>query len=589
VETTHTGGVNVSRQLTKQTRINGSYRLNYRDATTLTDLTRQNFLPEGIALYYENNQNRNTNSLHNVTVGVDHQDSANSIRLNTSFAYSGANDNNQSRRQSFSVSDTLVNAGERAAITNNKNRYVTTSLFYGHRFGKTGRLLTVTNELSALQTTTLGRSISSTRFNIGVEEATQQRNEQGVDNLNFDVQLAYTEPIGKKQYLQANYTITNRASTSNLAVYDIINGTRLLNTDQSSQFRSGFLILKGGLTYQLTGNKYSLAVGSQVQQSILSRRIESEGSQVKRSFRNILPNVHFNARLNETTRINFDYGTSIREPTVNQLQPIVLRYDPLNLFVGNPTLRPEYLQRGKLNVNTIISENGVLLSGDATFNYTNNPITAAVTIDERQIRTTQYVNLAQNSNIGLLLTLGVPVRKFNSRFNLSPFLNQGRSFNLLNGIISAISQRAVGGVLGYAFTYEDYIDLNLRANITTATSKYELNEDQNQLFVNSAFMADVTAHFLNGFDFTTDFSYQRFKNAKTNFNQAIPTLSFSLSKSLLKNDRGELTLSALNVLNRDVGASQLATLNYVERVNRNRLGSFYMISFDYRIKKQESE
>ena len=150
-----------------------------------------------------------------------------------------------------------------------------------------------------------------------------------------------------------------------------------------------------------------------------------------------------------------------------------MRYDPLNLFVGNPTLRPEYLHQGKLNFNTFKSQSGVLLSGDATVNFTVNPITAAVTIDERQVRTTRYVNLAQNSNIGLLLTLGVPIRKYNSRFNLSPFLNQGRSLNLLNGVVSAIRQRAVGGVFGYAFAYEDYIDLNLRANITTATSKYE--------------------------------------------------------------------------------------------------------------------
>ena len=64
-----------------------------------------------------------------------------------------------------------------------------------------------------------------------------------------------------------------------------------------------------------------------------------------------------------------------------------------------------------------------------------------------------------------------------------------------------------------------------------------MNEDQNQLFVNSAFLADATVHFLNGFDFTTDFSYQRFKMSGQT-NQAIPILSFSLSKSLLKNDKG---------------------------------------------------
>ncbi len=69
----------------------------------------------------------------------------------------------------------------------------------------------------------------------------------------------------------------------------------------------------------------------------------------------------------------------------------------------------------------------------------------------------------------------------------------------------------------------------------------------------------------------------------------IPILNFALSRSLLKNDRGELTLSALNVLNRNVGTTQVATLNYVEQATRNTLGSFYMLSFSYRFRKQVSE
>ncbi len=579
----------MSRQLTKQTRINGSYRLNYQNATTLSNLTRQNFLPGGIALYYENSQSRNTTGLQNINAGLEHEDSTNSIRLNTSFFYSDATANDRSSRQSFSITDTLVNAGERAAATGNKNTSVTAALFYGHRFGKTGRLFTITNDFSTLQTNTLGRSSSSTRFDDGVEEAIRQRNEQRVNDLNFSVQVAYTEPVGKKQYLQANYVITNRASASNLAVYDIINETSLFNTEQSSQFKSDFLVQRGGLTYQLTRDKYNLAVSSQLQQSTLSRRNVSEGGLVRRSFLNVLPNVNLNVTLDKATRISVDYSTFIREPSVNQLQPIVLRYDPLNLFVGNPGLRPEYSQRIRLNVNTVTGQSGVFLSGAVTLNYIANPITAAVTIDERQVRTTQYVNVAQSSNVGALLTLGIPIRKFNSRVNLEPYLNQGRSFNLLNGITSAINQRAVGGVLSYAFAYEEYIDLSLRANITAASSTYELNNAQNQLFVNSTYTAEATTHFLNTVDFITEFSYRRFKNAKTNLDRAIPILNFSLSKSMLKNDRGVVTLSALNVLNRNVGISQLATLNYVDQVNRNTLGNFYMLSFSYKISKEPSE
>jgi outer membrane receptor protein involved in Fe transport len=483
------------------------------------------------------------------------------------------------------VADTLVNAGERAAATGNKNGNVTANLFYGHRFGKTGRLFSITNEFSAHQANTLGRSASATRFSDGAEEAIRQRNEQATDDLNFTIRLAYTEPIGEKQYLQANYSLTNRSSTSDLAVYDIVNETSLFNPEQSNQFSSGFLFQRGGLTYQLTGDKYNLAISSQVQQSTLSRRIKSAGSPVRRSFQNLLPEVHFKVRLTKTTRLNFDYNTSVREPTVSQLQPVVSRYDPLNLLIGNPNLRPEYSHQGKVNLSTFKPLSGLFLSGGVTFNYTTNPITAAVTIDERQVRTTQYVNVGQSSNAGATFTLGIPIKKFNSWFNLGPYFNQGRSLNLLDGIAGAISQRSVGGNLSYAFTYEDYVDLNLHANLTATSSAYALNKNQNQLFVNSAYTADATVHFLHSFNLTTEFTYSRFQNVKTNFDQAIPILNLSLSRSLLKDERGALTLSAINVLNRTIGATQLATVNYIEQTSRNALGNYYMLSFSYRLKK----
>ena len=589
VTTTHVGGANVSRQLTRLTRVNGSYRLNYVDAATLTDLTRQNFLPGGTALYYENGQRQNTTARHNATAGLEHKGVTNNIRVNTSFAFSDATANSRNNRRSFSVTDTLVNAGERAAVTTNKNANFTTNLFYGHRFRKTGRLITVTNQLAIVGGNTLGQSASYTRFSNGTDETLRQRNEQETDNLNFTVGVAYTEPIGKKQSLEASYSITNRSSRSDLAVYDLVNQTRVLNTEQSSQFSSGFLFQRGGLTYQLTGAIYTLAVSSQVQQSTLSRRVISEGSEVVRNFQNILPNVRFTLRLNKTTRINADYSTSVREPTVNQLQPVVLRYDPLNLFVGNPTLRPEYSHQGKLNFNSFNRLNGLYLSGAILFNYTVNPITAAVTIDERQVRTTQYVNVGYSSNVGANLTLGIPIKKFNSRFNVGPYINQGRSLNLLNGVAGAIRQRSAGGMLSYAFFYEDYIDLDLRANVTATSSAYELDKNQNQLFVNATYTAEATTHFLQRFDFATEFNYRRFINAGTGFDQAIPILNFSLASALLKDDRAELRVSAINVLNRNVGTTQVATLNYIEQVNRNTLGSYYMLSFSYRFKKQVSK
>ncbi|HEV7350384.1 outer membrane beta-barrel protein [Telluribacter sp.] len=589
ISTTHSGGATFSRQLSRITRIHGSYRLNYTNATMLTDLTRQNFLPGGTADYFENSRQQHTTGRHNATAGLEHKGARNNVRLNTTLSLSNSDHYNRSSRQSFSVADTLVNAGERTANTRNQNLNFNANLFYGHRFRKTGRLFTVSNQVSAYQAAALGRSESFTRFNDGDEELVHQRNEQENSNLNFSSRFAYTEPISKKQYLQASYNITNRASESDLAVYDIQNETLLFNTEQSNRFSTGFLYQQLGLSYRLAGEKFTFSMGTTMQQSVLTRRILSEGDLVKRSFQNILPEARVNVRLNKTSRISLNYTTSVREPTINQLQPVVSRYDPLNLYIGNPELRPEYSHRGRLAYNTFIRKSGLFLSGLVNYTYTTNPIVAAVTIDDRQVRTTQYINVPQSYQGGVSLTLGVPVKKYHSRLNLGPYFRQGKSLNLLNGVMGAINQQSFGGNMGYSFTYDDYIDLSLRARLSATSSEYELNSNQGQYFVNTAYMSDVTLHFLNYFDFTAEFDYSKFRNANTGFDRAVPILNFGLSRSILKDSKGELRLSAINALNRDTGVTQTATLNYVEQVSRNTLGNYYMLSFIYNFKKRPSE
>lgn len=580
---THMGGVNVFKQLAEKTSVHGNYLVNYTDAYTETNLTRQNFLPEGTAMYYESSRQENTNSMHNATAGLEHKDSLNTIRLNTDFNYSGVHAAVSSSRRSFSAADTLVNEGERNSVTRNKNFNLNTDLFYGHRFSKSGRLFTVAGQFSASRDDMEGQSASFTSFAEGTEEDVRQRNEQENNSLRFNMRFTYTEPLGKKQYLQANYSVSNQASKSDLEVFDIINETTQLNAEQSRRFRSGYLYQQAGLTYRLNRDQYNLAVGSNVQQAELSRRLHSSGDQAKQSFQNILPSLNLNVRINNATRLDFDYTTSVREPTINQLQPVVSRYDPLHLFVGNPDLRPEYTHQGRLKMNASAISSGIFLSGSMNFNYTTNPITAAVTINERQVRTTQYVNVKEEMSFMASLSAGIPVKKFNSRFNLSSYLRQGQSINLSNGVAGTINQQSVGGNFAYTYSYKEYIDVNLRTDITVTNSDYELNKNQNQTFVTSVYMADAAVHFLKNFNFTAAFNYNRFRNARTNFDQAIPVLNFSLSKFLLKDSRGELKLSAFNVLNRNVGATQFATQNYIEQSTQNALGSYYMLSFTYNL------
>ena len=589
LQITHAVGGHLFQQLNPKTSLTASYQFNHTNASLKENLVRQNFLPEGIALYYENNLQQNKNRGHQVLTTLEHKESRNTLRLNTVLNYADIHSAAITTRQSFSVADSLVNIGERNSQLENKNVSLLAQMFYGYRFKKEGRFITLNNQLSAYQNHSEGWSDNFTRFRGGTEEQVLQQNEQENKNLSYSLHFAYTEPLGSRQYLQASYHISNRRSTSELEVWDIFNEILQLNVEQSNHFNNTYLNQQAGLTYRLNREKYKLALGANVQQSTLGRSLHPAGNQDKQSFRNFLPSATFNPQLSQNTRLSLTYNTFVREPSINQLQPVVSRFDPLHLYVGNPDLRPEYRHQGKLSINTSMPKSGVYFSTSLAFNYISNPIIAAVQVDEQQVRTTKYVNLEQSNYFAAFINLGVPLKKLNSQFNLSPYLRQEQSMNLLNGVKGAIRQRSLGGNLGYTYTYKELLDVNLHTNLMVTHSEYGLNEQQDQFFVNSVYGAEVALQVLKNVWFTSDAYYSKFKNSGANFEQAIPVLNFSLAKSLLKENKGEVKLSALNVLNRNLGISQVTSLNYFEQSVQNSLGSYFMVSFTYHFNGQQTD
>lgn len=589
LQTSHAGGAHLFRQLSPKTSIIASYQLNYTDVSLREELVRQNFQPGGTALYRENSRQQNRNSGHQATTTIEHKGDRNTLRLNTSVNFSDARTANTHTRQSFSVDDSLVNEGERSALAHNKNTSLLALMFYGHQFIKKGRVFTINNQLSVSRSHTDGLSESITGFSRGATEELRQQNDQENRNLSFSLRFAYSEPIGNKQYLQANYDIGNRRSKSDLEVYDILNETREFNDEQSNRFSTGYLNQQAGLTYRLNREKYNLTLSTSLQESTLSRRVQPSGAEESQSFRNLLPNATLNRQLNKATRLSLTYTTAMREPTINQLQPVISRFDPLNLYIGNPNLRPEYRHQGKLSLRSSdVFLPGVFLSTSLAFNYKNNPIVAAVDLDEQQVRTTQYVNVRHSNDFAAFFSLGIPLKKFNSQFNLSPYLRQGQSISLLNGVEGEIRQRSWGSDVDFAYNYKEFFDINLRANIMATRSAYELNEQQDQFFVNTAYSAELALQLLEDFWFKSDLYYSRFKNPQTNFEQAIPIFNFSLSHLILSDQQGEIKLSAHNVLNRNMGVRQFANLNYIEQSVQNSLGSYYMLSFTYHFNRQQA-
>ena len=591
VITSHSGSVNFLKSLTKTFSLSGSYHSILSDNKTETYLTRQLFQPEGMATYSETNYQKMETLVQQATAGVQLQTTSNTLKVTASGNLSDVKSSGTINRESQSANQSDGYSGERIYGLDNLNLNGTLIAFYGHKFRKKGRSITLNGQYSLFDNTLGNKNSNVTTFGDTITNEKAQLNDQHRTNDNYSITFSYTEPIGKKQQLSAEYSLLNRSARSTEQIFDLIEGAELFNGELSNEINSGFVYQQAGLSYQLNEKKYTLTLASVVQQAELSRKSFEEIEMSKQMFETILPYGILSIKISDYSKLNLQYNTAVREPSLNELQPMESQNDPVNLFLPNPTLRPEYVHQGRINFNTSSRKNrSVYFSISANGSYVKRPITRAITIDENQVVSTQYFNTDHSKNASANIQTSIPIRKLKSNFKVATFATYHTATSLLNGVVTPQTQYSYGINAGYSFTYKKTFDFNATGFYATNLSEISASMAAPQSFTQSQLFADATLHIFRRLSLAAAFSYRALKNEAVNFDEEFPILNFSIGLMLFKNSNGQINFSGNNVLNQDATATQASTASYIEqRVNRAILGRYFMLSFTYHFSKRQDE
>ncbi len=586
----YAGGLNLNNQFNEKTELNASYFYNHLDHARNESTVRDNFLPTGTYTYGENSVQQNTNDNHRLNFTLDQKiDSANSLKLTGSASYNRTNSHVTGSSSNILNDNTTISESDRSSVANGINSTFNSSLLWRHRFPKKGRTFSSTLSMGLTDNARDGLLDATNRF-FGDDPGAQtlhQSSTQANDALRYGASLVYTEPLGGRKYLEANYHYERNMTDVQRLVYDLDGELSDLNEGLSNDYTSDYQYHRGGLNFRLNHRKYNFVVGGSMQRTFLRGNLNLQSVGIDRDFENFLPSLRFDYNFTSTRRLGFDYETSVQEPDIQQLQPIIDNSDPLNLYVGNPELRPAYTQSWRLDFTTFDPGSFISFFAFMDVQYITNAITNAQTIDERLVRTVTPVNVDDNMRINGNVTFSFPVNAIKSRFSLSGNFRNMRTVNLLNAVATSINQQVAGGTLRYSFRHAEVFDLSLSADLDHQLTKYEFNQP-GQIFVNSTYTAQASVSFLKNLRFATDFDYLTYESEGMGYRQHIPLLNLSLSAFMLKDKSGELKISVNNLLDRALGVSQTASVNYIERQTINSLGRYFMLSFTYSLNKHLS-
>jgi hypothetical protein len=584
------GGVQYSKRYGIESEINASYFYNQSNREQDRQLDRVNFLPGNLSFGYEENELEiNNNYNHRVNVNLDQRiDTFNAIKWVSSVSFTNSNSNQSRKSATFDSPFGNENSSDRSLIGSGNNYRLNGSLTWRRKFEKRGRVLGLTvsgNYAENKQETQLDAvNIFLTGGQTTREEVLDQLQDQYGNNYSYSSNMQYTEPLGNRQYLEFQYLFNRAPMRNDRTVYDVFDTEQLIVVPGlSSAYQATFAYHRPGLSYRIVRDNINFNAGVNWQASRLDGAVAGLPGGIDRSFQFFLPNMRFTYSLNRSKNFTADYNTNVREPSILQLQPLPNNTDPLNVYLGNPNLRPEYTHRMNLRFSTfnMSTMQFFFVSGNVT--NARDRIRESQVINDQLVIERTPINIASEWDANLNVNYGIPIKKLNLRFNAGVNMGYNWGFAFVNSIQNQIRRITPGGNVRLFYQLGNKLDIEAGTRGNWTSNQYSVNAEQNQQLTTYTHNASVRASWPEKWQFQTGLNLVQYRGSSGVFNQDVPIWTASISRFLLPKDRGELKLIAYDLLNRNVGISRTVNLNFVQDERIISLGRYLLLEFRYNI------
>ncbi len=584
---TLSGGLNFNHDFSKNTELRSSYFVSQIKKTEDKESFRQNFIGNEIFPSEENESQISKNQNHRLNVDLKQKiDSTQVFQFRANLNFSDRIFDRLTVNKIFNIQNQLENFGRTDDQSQGDDLRFGTTLSHMYRLKKKGRSLTTSfgiggdysdnkNELEAINMFQL------TDSTLAYTDSLLQDQNRENDQLDYNFLMTYTEPIGKGSFLQATYNRRNYSNESYRNVYDVLGSQRKFNETLSNHYLRDYYYDRIGLSFRRTKKKTNFSAGVQWQASALNGEIVSSEQKINRPFNVWLPSMSWQYDFSTSKNIRLNYTTNFREPQMEQLQPFVDNRNPLNIYIGNPNLAPEYLHQ--LNLQFMWFDQFSFTNIFASINgtYTEDKITNATTIDAQFRQTTRPVNVKDDIRLSGNVSYGMPLKFMKSKMNI----NVDGIYNQSILFINAVENNSDRWNTSIDFSLEnrkkEFVDILAGVEWSFNKTLYSVSSNFNQIFSSFNYYGDLSFNFKNDWSFNTSLDYTVYQGEAFESQQAIPMLEASLSKYFLKNKKGELQLSIVDVLNQGIGIDRNSTLNYIEDTKINSLGRYVMLSFTY--------
>jgi hypothetical protein len=413
------------------------------------------------------------------------------------------------------------------------------------------------------------------------DETLQQRTQDN-RQLTESQRLALTQPLGGSKVLELYAERRTTSEDRAQSVFDVSGDAPVFDDLLSSELDQTYRYLGGGLRLSRNSEKAFLTLGAEVQRSELDGRILDRDERVVRDYVFVLPSANFRYEIRDGWNVSARYTTSSREPDTEELQPFTDNTDPLNLYTGNPELRPEYRHTLSLDQRYFDPFTFRNVFAYARLSYTIDDIAQARVTDGRGVQQVTPVNSADAWSTSAGIDFSEPVRRIGAELNLGYDFTYSRSTQLLN--LEQNETRIMRNGLGLSLENRRKTNYSVEGGIRLNFNdvRYSLSEGQNQAYVNTTLSGEAEWYPGGNWTLSTSISHQMFDEEAFGDQEDVTLWQASISRLFL-DGRGELQLVAFDLLDQNQGVSFTNSANFVQESRTASLGRHLMLRLVYRL------
>ena len=592
INTIYGGGFNYNNIAGNKTELQSNYFYSRYNPVKESIVQRTYFLPAN--LYNEKSYSNNLNNNHRFNANIDyHIDSFNSIKISPSISYQQTKNKTLSDYSTYSDAGFFINDGNSNNSAYSEGYNFTNNILFRKKFRRKRRTFSL-NFLSNMNSSTgYGTLQAITGFydrqgTFLRRDSIDEKNNNGSSLKGYSSRAVYTEPLFKRSILEFSmgngYSINK--SSKETYDYDHTSGkVDRLNPLLTNDYTSSYGFINAGLRIRKQTKKYNYAAGLSWQQADLAGRNYkgSQDSSLEKRFNNFLPTARFQYYFSRFKNILVNYNTSTNPPSISQLQPLPDNSNPLYIKLGNPTLKQEYTHTLRVNASLVNPYRNRNLFVFLTLQMTQDKIVNYDRINSLGIDSVMPVNVSGVYNMNGTVSWGFPIRILKGSIDLSSNFSYYRGRQFANGLSNTINTIGMGPDIRLDMNPTDKLNVSLSAGIQYSNSTYSIASTRRAEYIIQNYDAGIDWQLHKGFYLGTDINYRINNQQSAGYNDKVPFWNASVSKQVLRFNRGELKLSAKDLLNQNVGISHSTNQNYIEDSRVNNLKRFFLLSFTYNL------